>query len=139
MKLHNIRNLGNLLFLLMFAETSFAANTVQSLGEIAEHLIVGTSVLTTVMHIVCFVVGFSLLISAISFYKAHRDNPKFVPLDRPIICLCLAIVIFALPFYGILFGPTGSTVDYEKREAAARGVQINDIDAPLNWGTDYDH
>ncbi len=110
-----------------------------NLGDVANSLIVGTDFVTRLLHIASIATGAFLFIMAFSLLRSHRTNPKFIPLDRPIIYMCLGVILIALPFYGKLFTLTGSTIDLKKKEEYAIGVQPQDIDAPLDWGNDYDH
>ncbi len=126
-------------FLVIFFSDVGMAKEYASLGSIAETLISGTDAVTKLMHFISITMGVALFIMAISLYKAHRFNPKFVPLERPIIYVLLGIILVALPFFGRIFGPTGSTQDYDKIQLETKGVQTYDIDAPLDWGNDFDH
>ncbi len=123
------------------AETVLAAET-RTVGDVADKLIVGTDFLTHFMHFACIIVGIILLIMALSFYKAHRDNPKFIPIERPIIYFFLGLILIALPYLGQIFGVvTGSPQDLHKREFMAPNPNqpMDDVDAPIEWGEDYDH
>jgi hypothetical protein len=109
---------------------------MMSLGSIAESLTIGVDSVTRLMHFVSIVMGCVLFIMAFSLFRAHRTNPKFIPLERPVIYVFLAIILMFLPFYGDIFLPTGSSRDLEKQEARALGVQAHDIDAPLDCEND---
>ncbi len=128
------------LLLVGLVSSSYASEPSPTFGSIAENLIAGTSVVTRLVHFICIVVGLGFLGMAVAQYKAHRFNPKFVPLERPIMYAVLGIVLISLPFFDEIFGLTGGTHDLEKKELLDRGVQVHDIDAPLdNWGNDYNH
>ena len=120
---------------LLLSQVLFAANE-PTIASIAEKLISGISVLTRFMMVVCMAVGVGFVIVSITTYKAHRANPKFVPLDRPVMYLVLGVVIFAVPFLGNIFGPTGSILDMEKRHAQSCP---SNIDAPLELGNEFEH
>ena len=79
---------------------------LEDIGQIADNLLPTAETLIHVAHWLCIIVGFCLLVTAISFYKAHRFNPKFVPLERPIIIAFLGIVLIALPFFKKIFLPS---------------------------------
>ena len=139
MKVVNIKK--RVLLLLMFLlilDSAFAAEK-STLASIADSLVVGTDAVTRLLHFVSIVVGCFLAIMAFSLFRAHRSNPKFVPLERPIIYVFLGVILIALPFFGKIFMATGSTIDLKAQEARSMGVQAHDIDAPLEWGDDYDH
>ena len=139
MKFSNIKRIALLsLMFLLILDNAFATDQ-PTLGSIADSLVVGTDAVTRLMHFASIIVGCFLFIMAFSLFRANRLNPKFVPLDRPIIYVFLGIILIALPFYGKIFMPTGSTFDLKTQEERAMGVQSQDIDAPLEWGNDYDH
>lgn len=139
MKMLNIKSTTILLAILLSRLDSVFAAEQPSLGSVAESLIIGTDAVTRLLHVVSIVMGCFLFIMAFSLIRAHRSNPKFIPLERPIIYMVLAVVLMAIPFFGKIFMPTGSTIDLQKQEECGHGVQIQDIDAPLDWGNDYDH
>lgn len=109
-----------------------------SFASIAESLMIGTDVVTRLLHFSSIAIGCFLFIMAFSLIRAHRSNPKFIPLDRPIIYMALGVMLIALPFFGTIFMPTGSTESLKKQEMRASS-HPQDIDAPLEWGNDYDH
>jgi hypothetical protein len=79
---------------------------LDNIGQIANDLIPTADVVIRVAHWLCILVGFCLLATAVSFYKAHRFNPKFMPLERPIIIAFLGIVLIVLPFFKQIFLPS---------------------------------
>lgn len=118
----------------------FGMESIPTFGAIAEHLIVGTDMLTRLMHLISIGIGIGFLVMAGTLYKTHRFNPKIVPLERPIIYVVLGLILIILPFLNTIFGPTGSAKDITRQDAQKKGVQIQDIDTPLKgWGNDYDH
>lgn len=124
-------------FLFFFTNAVFAAKG-DSFGSLARDFMGPADTITKLVHLVCIIVGIILLFMSISMFKASRFNPKFVPLERPIIIAILGIFLLALPFYGkIFFHPTGGIHD----AAAAQGICTDDPDAPLmdDWISDYDH
>jgi len=139
MKFLNIKRTALLLLIFLLMLDSTFASDKPSLGSIADSLTIGTHVVTRLMHFVSIVVGCFLFIMAFSLFRAHRSNPKFVPLERPIIYMFLGLILVVLPFFGKIFMPTGSTFEVREQEKRALGVQSQDIDAPLEWGNDYDH
>lgn len=114
-----------------------ASHKPESLGAIAEHLVVGTGIVTRLMWVICFAVGLSFIMMSFSFYKAHRFNPRMVPISKPILYLVLGFCLLAIPFLNRVFGETGSVFDYEKKSHETSGLQIHDIDAPLHDGNEH--
>jgi hypothetical protein len=114
---------------------------VPTLGDVAETLIVGTTFLTRLALAGCIAIGITLVISSFIYFRAHRQNPKFAPLDRPIFLLLFGVILLAIPFLGQIFGPTASIFDLKELEATKAQVAapIIDIDAPLEFGNEYDH
>lgn len=112
---------------------------VPTIGEIAERFIIGTDFLTRLMLVASVAVGAMLVVTSITYFRAHRVNPKLAPLDRPLYYLVLGLVLIALPFFGDIFGPTGSVLELKKQEKAKTMSAPLDIDAPLELGNEYDH
>lgn len=116
---------------LSFATTILATEN-PTFGEIATKLNVGSSLVTHFLHFICILIGIGFIIMALSFYKAHRENPKFMPIERPIAYVVLGLVLISVPFLGKFFGAiTGSPTDTEQRKAQAIKANRQDIDAPL--------
>ena len=78
-----------------------------SLADVADNLLFGASMVTDFLHGVCLVLGVGFIVYAIIAYRTHRQNPKLMPLDRPIIYLVLGLVLGAIPFLDYLLGETG--------------------------------
>lgn len=114
--------------LTIFTNTAFAK--VSNVGEVAETLISGTDVLTQIMLAVAFILGLGFMLFALGLYRTHRINPKFVPLDRPVLYFILGIVLCCIPFLGDIFGGTYNSMDHKRRQSAIYSTQ--DIDAPLD-------
>lgn len=130
---------GLLIITCLLALDSASAAEHTTIGSVADSLLTKTDAVTRLVHFVSIIVGCFLFIMAISLFRAHRSNPKFVPLERPVIYMLLGLVLVVLPFYREIFLPTEGANDLKKQEARALGVQLQDIDAPLEWGNDYDH
>ena len=130
MYLHRIFLKSAILLLALTVVLPISAAEPLSIASIAGNLIYGTNLLTRFMHFVCIIMGAGFFIMAFMQYRAHRDNPKFVPLGRPIMYIVLSLILFAIPFLGKLFSATtGSAKDLEKQRV--KGVYHHDIDAPL--------
>ena len=116
---------------------------MHSIENIANAAVEGVGLVTHLAHAASLAVGFTLVVMALALFKAHRYNPKYVPLDKPVVYLLLGAVLVGLPFLNILFGPTGSSFDL-KQESLKRSqmamsndepallANIIDIDAPLS-------
>lgn len=131
MKKEHAYKILSTLLLGVAAGTAFPLEPFPTIGSVAERLFVESSVVTGFAHLLCIIVGVILIGSAVALYKAHRFNPKFVPLERPIIYSLLGLILIAIPLLGKILGPTGSVKDLEKQQVINQGVQIQDIDAPL--------
>lgn len=116
-------NIGLLLSPSCFAET------IPTIGALAENMIAGSSAITRLAVAACVVMGVGFIVASIAMYKTHRDNPKFVPLDRPIMFLIFGIIALSIPYFGQIFGKTGSVIDLHKEQAMQYAPV--DIDAPL--------
>jgi preprotein translocase subunit SecG len=132
------RKISLILFIVAILQTSLVEAQSTTIGSIAENMIAGTGVITRLMVVLCMVVGIGFMIISIHMYRQHRANPKFVPLDRPVMYLVLGLLVFGIPFLGQVFGPTGSVLELDKRKAASSSCSIN-IDAPLELGNEFDH
>ncbi len=113
---------------LLLSPTCFA-ETIPSIGELAENMIAGSTVITRLFLAASVILGVGFIIASITMYKTHRDNPKFIPLDRPVLFLILGLVAISIPFLGKFVGKTGSVLDLQKE--AKHYSTIVDIDAPL--------
>jgi hypothetical protein len=111
----------------------------ESIENIANNLIYGADIVTKSFHAICIIVGVLLWIIAGSLYKAHRQNPKYVPLDRPVVYVILGFVLILIPFLNVVFGPTGSSIDLEKKETILQDGKTLDPDEPIEIPSDYDH
>lgn len=116
---------------------------MESIESVANTLISGVDWLTHLAHIASVVAGLVLLAMAVALFKAHRDNPKYVPLDKPVIYVLLGAVLLAVPFLNHFFGPTGSSIDLKQQAMATvtqplawadepvMSTDLVDIDAPI--------
>jgi len=108
---------------------------LDNIGQIINDLMPTADVAIHVVHWLCILVGFCLLVTAISFYKAHRFNPKFMPLEKPIIIAFLGIVLIVLPFFKKIFLPS----DFKQVIIPTdQNLTIKEPQDP-NWVNDYDH
>ena len=99
-----------------------------SIENVAYTLINGVDIVTHALHAASIVIGIILWVMAVGLWNAHRYNPKYVPLDKPLIYLILGFILVGIPFFNLLFGPTGSSIDLKQQQAA---VHMLDIDTPL--------
>jgi hypothetical protein len=121
---------------LMLSVGAVFAEEYPTFGDIAKTLLAGTDILTRFFHFICIMVGIGLCVMSVSLYKLHQQNPKFIPLDRPVLYFVLGLVLISLPFWGN-FIKTHSAVDIRKQEK--KRSPAHDVDVPLDWGNDYGH
>ena len=141
MKLHRIFRILSILILLASPKLTFAISAADttSIGQVAEHLTFGTHLITQLMHVVSFCIGAALLVMGLLYVKAHRENPKFMPLDKVVLYIVCGVILLSLPFFNKIFGETGSAIDLQKREKQGHVIRSQDADAPLDFGNDYNH
>lgn len=132
-----IKKTSLLLVTYLFLLDNIFAVEHTTIGSFADHLLMGSDAVTRFIHFITIIVGIFLFVMAFSLFRAHWSNPKFVPLERPIIYLILGIVLVVLPYFKEIFLPSNGLNDLKKQEARAVGVQTHDIDAPLEW-EDFD-
>jgi hypothetical protein len=112
---------------------------MQSIENIANTLVDGVDLVTHFAHAASIIVGVVLLVMAVTLFKAHRYNPKYVPLEKPIVYVLLGAVLVSLPFFNILFGSTGSSLDLKQQSAArAQSALLSDEPAMLATMVDID-
>lgn len=139
MQLNRIKTVG-VFGLLLMSHHSFATPVpAPSLGDIAENFLVGSDAITRLALAVCIVVSAAMFVLGITHYRAHRENPKMVPLGKPVMYIVLGFCLVMIPFFGKIFGKTGSILELKnKRENAEANCPI-DIDAPLEFGNEFNH
>lgn len=103
-------------------------------GEFAEKLTFGGSLIAMLMHAVSIIMGVTLMIMSGAFYKSHRDNPKFIPIERPITYLILGLVLLALPYASRILGNTRQPL--MQSQTMPTTVPAYDPDAPLECEED---
>jgi hypothetical protein len=104
-KFNQIMALSMLGSLLLLPQLAFAESSA-GVGDMAENLLVPTAIVTKLVLIACYVIGFIFVFMAMAQYKIHRQSPKLVPLGTPIILLILGIVALLVP-YTTNLGNTG--------------------------------
>src|SRR5437868_1588600 len=87
-----------------------------TIGEIAGNLIEGSSFITRLMVAACVALGSALIFTSLLMYKKHRENPKFIPLDRPVVYFFLGVLAVSLPFFGQIFGPYANFLDTKRHQ-----------------------
>jgi hypothetical protein len=98
-----------------------------SIEELAYTLIHGIDIMTHALHAASIVIAMVLWVMAVGLWRAHRSNPKYVPLGKPLIYLFLGFILFGIPFCNLLFQSTGSPMDLQQQAS----VHMLGIDAPL--------
>lgn len=116
---------------LLFSGSLLAQEDKLSIEDMAMILYGGVDWVTQLIHVLCVVLGIALIVMGFSFFKMHRDNPKYVPLDKPIAYLFLGLVLMSIPLWSALFGSSGSSIDLEKKEQEQLKAKLHDIDAPV--------
>ncbi len=109
----------------------FDTQSLSSFGQMAEKLTFSVTTLAHIMLGACVVVGVFLIILAVGFYREHRNNPKFVPLDKVVMYFILGLLLFSVPVISYFFGPPGSPLELKRAKAVAAAVQHRDADAPI--------
>jgi hypothetical protein len=99
------------------------------IATVANTLTAGTHILSNVLLAACIVVGISLIAMGGVYLKAHRYNPKLVPLSKPFMYWALALCLFAIPLLEKYVGITGRSAS--KQIQQTQSVQCPDIDAPI--------
>jgi hypothetical protein len=109
------------------------ADDTTTFSDIASNVIFGASIVSEVLHAVSILMGIGFMIYSVVSFQNHRINPKMVPLDRPIIYLCLGIVLTAIPFLGQIVGHSTGEVHKKKHQHSRSAAYYeHDIDEPLD-------
>ena len=100
---------------------------IGDIAELVETLSVGTEFITRLLLFVCVVLGGWLSISALALFRTHHENPKMMPLDRPITYLVLGLSLITIPFLGqILNISTGSILDLQASSQSIAALLTGD-------------
>lgn len=99
------------------------------IATVANTLTAGTHILSNILLAACIITGISLLAMGFVYLKAHRHNPKLVPLSKPFLYWALALCLFAIPLLEKYVGMTGRSA--VKQVQKAQKAECMDIDAPL--------
>lgn len=70
-----------------------------SLGDLADKLMLPMSVLTSALYNMSLAIGIALLFGALIQYKNYRNNPAQVPMSRFVTLLIFGLVLIALPIF----------------------------------------
>jgi hypothetical protein len=110
-----------------------SADDEVTISSIATNLIFGASIVSDVLHAISILMGVGFMIYSIVSFQNHRINPKMVPLDRPIIYLCIGIVLTAIPFLEQIIGhATGEGHNQKHHNNRAAAYYDHDIDEPID-------
>lgn len=121
--------------LLAFFFGSTLVYATSGIGGIAENLMAPTEIITKVVHVVCYIVGLALLLTAFAQYKIHRQSPKLVPLTTPITLAVLGLIGLLIPYGTHLFGPNASVEDQGKGRPSEQGSNLPLPDSNSNRGS----
>jgi intracellular multiplication protein IcmD len=80
-----------------------------SLGGMAQSMLVPIDVMTLLMYKICYILGGAMIVGSGVQYKAHRDNPQQIPINRPIFLLIIGLVLVALPLIAQLSGASSAS------------------------------
>lgn len=123
-------------FLLLFVflpEVLFAETDQFGISLVAERLIFGAEFITRLLFVICIAMGIALIVMSVTFYRAHRFNPKMIPLGKPVMYLILGLAIASIPFLEHFVGGTGNPLVLKNKNVPEHKRQIYDIDAPLEY------
>lgn len=90
-----------------FIGTVFAADTVTTIGNLADNITGSFQQLGKLMAATSYLAGFGFAIAGIFKFKQHKDNPTQIPMGTPIALLAVGIILIFLP--GII-RPAGFTI-----------------------------
>jgi intracellular multiplication protein IcmD len=88
-------------FIILVGFVSYAAATTipgPSIGQMAQSVLVPVDIMTQLLYKIFYILGAVLVVGSGIQYKAHRDNPQQVPINRPIFLLIIGLVLLAVPF-----------------------------------------
>lgn len=101
--------------------------------DLSQNILVGGTMVTYLIMVGCITVGILLIVYSFSAYRAHKENPKFMPLDRPVVYFILGVLMLCLPFASRIAGKTYSPVDHRRHRVEQLSI---DPDAPLHLEED---
>jgi len=86
----------------MFACQQAYASSYVSLGQAAENFMEPVSIFTSGLHVICYIIGGTLILGAGLQYRNYRNNPTAIRLSTPIVLLLLGIALILLPLLASL-------------------------------------
>jgi hypothetical protein len=91
---------GLIFFISSWASLCYAEESPRapSLGDMSQNMYQTFGMFANVLYNVCYVIGAAFIAGSIIQYKAYRDNPLQVPINRPILLLFFGLVLIAFPF-----------------------------------------
>ena len=100
---------------------------------VSENALSSVLVVSWLLKAASFIIAAFFLTNALIAYREHRQNPKFVPLDKVIILFIISIVLFLLPFLSYFSKSTAlnKPADVQQHHRALPSGTIVDIDEPL--------
>lgn len=108
-----LSRLKGLLFISSVLPATLFANS-DSVGDVAESLMGPAEIVTKLLLLTCYIVGFALIMVALTQYKIHRESPKLVPLTTPITLLILGLITVLIPYGTKMYGETYSAVEQRR-------------------------
>jgi len=80
----------------LLVPTVVLANT-NSFGQIADNIFGPVELVTQIMLATSYVAGAALVLFGLLQFKAHRVNPKMVPITMPFVLIISGLLLLALP------------------------------------------
>lgn len=68
-----------------------------SLGMMAQNTLEPVSAIAQLLYTIFYVIGGMMIAGSGIQYKAYRDNPSQVPINRPVFLLIIGLIFIALP------------------------------------------
>jgi intracellular multiplication protein IcmD len=86
-------------FMILVSPMGYAASPdAPSLGDMSKNMYDVFSLFAGLLYNICYVIGAAFIAGSVIQYKAYRDNPSQVPLNRPVLLLFFGLLLIALPF-----------------------------------------
>lgn len=88
--------------------TTATSPIAPSLGGMAQSMLVPISALAQLFYKMFYILGAAMIVGSGVQYKAHRDNPSQIPINRPIFLLVVGLVLIAVPLIAQLSASAAS-------------------------------
>jgi len=91
-----LRKIQFMLIISGFAVTAYAQQ--QTLGDLANRVMIPISGLEEVLYTICYIIGGAITVGSLVQFKLHRDNPSQVRLSTPLLLLILGLALVLIPW-----------------------------------------